>query len=184
MLDINMKNLPKILLTVGFFMLVAGLGASYIAELKADHKEVNRRMVDVNDTYKSFNINIKLFEEEREILHKSTLSDTYYDVFYINDKGIKNSLSNYEAMLDEIHKKVENLDSLCEDVYFTNKSANNKCKDYKYVYEQANNIFVNDISDYNKKVETFNSNSTNKLQLYKTDKDYIDYNSDKKYDGK
>ena len=185
MLEINMKNLPKILLTVGFFMLVTGCGASYITGLKEDHQNVNKRMVDVSETYKAFETNTKLFEEERDILHKTTLSDTYYDVFYTNDKGIKNALSNYEAMLDEIYKKVTTLDSLCKNIYYSDKEVNNKCNEYKFVYEQVHNIFINDILEYNETVNNFNRNDKNKqLNLYETNKKYVDYNNDKKYAGK
>ena len=184
MFEINMKNLPHILLVMGFFMLVVGCGSSYISGLQNDHKKVNKRMHDVTDTYKEFTINVKLFNEERDILHKTTLSNTYYDVFYTNDKGIKNSISNYEAMLDEINKKVVSLDNLCADVYYVDKDINNNCKTYKEVYEKVNNIFINDVKDYNNNVYKYNQHNEKQLGAYETKKKYIDYNKDNKFDGK
>ena len=184
MLNINMKNLPHILLTVGFFLLVMGCGTSYISGLKADHNNVTRRMVSVLDVYKNFETSSKIFEEKRNILFKTTLSDSYYDIFYTNDSGIKKVLAGYEEVLDDVKSNVDTLDDLCENVYYESKDVNTKCEDYKIVYEKINNIFVTDISNYNKNIKVYNSHNKSKLKFFKTSKDYIDYNKDHKYDGK
>ena len=184
MLKINMKNLPRILLTVGFFMLVMGCGTSYISGLQADHKNVNKRMVDVVGIYKEFEAASKVFEEKRDILYKTTLSDSYYDIFYTNDKGIKSVLDGYEKVVDDVGIRVAALDDLCNNVYYSSRDVNNKCIGYKSVYEKINNIFVTDINNYNKNIKVYNSHNKSKLEKYRTNRKYIDYNKDKKIDGK
>ena len=70
-------------------------------------------------------------------------------------------------------------------MYYPDSNTNNKCSNYKVIYEQVANYFVSDIANYNKNVKQCNKSITdNKISIYKTNKKYIDYNNDKKYDGK
>ena len=52
------------------------------------------------------------------------------------------------------------------------------------IYEQVNNYFVGDIKTYNKNVIAYNSINVNKVNVYQTSRNYIDYNKDKSFDGK
>ena len=79
--------------------------------------------------------------------------------------------------------------SMCGDIYFTDTSTNNKCSSYDSVYEQIVNAFVSDVNLYNKSIDSYNKyqkelNSGLSLNKYKTSKKFIDYNKDKKYEGK
>ena len=81
------------------------------------------------------------------------------------------------------------MNSLCEDVYYNDLSVNNQCGNYKNIYEQVNNYFVSDIKLYNDNVSKYNDYqksiySSLIINNYDTNKNYIDYNGDKKYEGK
>lgn len=186
-----MKNrkIAYVLMTMSFVMIVAGGMSSFVINLKADKDATYKRMDDVSDAFENFSANTSVFEEYRDNLYNSTLGNLTYDTMYRQDKDIKNSLSNYENLVDELKKNTGYLDRLCEDVYYPNSEVNNKCYNYKSIYEQVVNYFVSDINVYNNSVDKYNSyqaglNINSKLAKYTTKKTYIDYNKDKKFDGK
>ena len=108
---------------------------------------------------------------------------------YTNDLIIKNKLSNYENLVDELEKNTNNLNKLCDDAYYPESKINNICLNYKSIYEQVINYFVSDIKTYNKNVVSYNNYQATlatglSVIKYNTNKKYIDYNNDGKYDGK
>ncbi len=183
------KRIAYVLMTISFIMIMSGSVSSFVAGLKQDQAEMYRRVYVVNDEFEVFSTNTSVFEEYRDNLYKDYLSDFFYDTMYENDSTLKNSLSNYENIVDEIQKSVSKLDSLCKNVYYPNSEANSKCLNYKSIYEQVVNYFVSDIQLYNSYVIKYNEYAKDKekylsIDQYSTKKDYIDYNQDKKYDGK
>ncbi len=170
-------------LGMSFLMIFGGAFSCYIDGLKKDHEMVNTRIVDVNNTYEELTTNVSLFEDEREKLYGTSLKETYFDSFYSTNKEIIEKLSNFEAMVSEIEKKTKVMDNLC-DTYYMDANANNKCSNYKLIYEQVNNYFVGDIKTYNKNVIAYNSVNVNRVNVYQTSRNYIDYNKDKSFDGK
>ena len=183
MADNKHKKTIYILLSISFLMIFGGAFSCYIDGLKKDHEEVSKRALDVNNTYEELTTNVSLFEDERERLYGTSLNETYFDNFYKTNSEIIEKLSNFESMVNEMEKKVKYLDSIC-DVYFMDPSANTKCSNYKLIYEQVNNYFVGDIENYNKNVITYNSTNVNRVNIYKTNRKYVDYNNDKTMDGK
>ena len=74
-------------------------------------------------------------------------------------------------------------------IYYNDASVNSQCSNYKNIYEQVINYFVGDIKLYNDNVLKYNEyqksiQSSLLVNNYVTDKNYIDYNGDKKYEGK
>lgn len=59
---LNKTKLPYFLLGIGLFMIFGGGGSLFIAELKQDHEEVNKRQVNVKEIYNTFSHNVELFE--------------------------------------------------------------------------------------------------------------------------
>ena len=186
---INGKNFAFFLMSIGCLLIFSGCVSSFIIELRTDKETVMARMVDVSDTFEDFSTEVSLYEEQRDLLYGQVLSNLYYDTMYFEDVNVKNRLSNYEAIVDQIDKKRVQLDTLCHEVYYPDGSINSKCMNYKSIFEQVNNYFVADISFYNKTVEEYNLyakslGSTNLISKYKITRDYIDFNNDKKYDGR
>ncbi len=183
------KKLPFILMAISFVMIVSGCVSSFVFNLRSDQQKVRSRMTEVSDSFEEFSTNTSLFEEMRDELYTNVLKSVYYDSLFQDDELIKNKLSNYENMVDELGKQVKLLDKMCEDVYYPESSVNNKCNNYKTIYEQVVNYFVGDIILYNNNIKSYNNyQATNGSNLllneYKTTKKYIDYNNDKEYEGK
>ena len=181
-----MKNskLPYILFAVGLFLIMGGSFSMYINGLKEDHANVEANGKKVLKNYEKFNKDVIDFENARESLYSSVLESSSYDEYFVNDQSIKQAFLDFENKVNTIQYLVGDLNELCDDSYYSDNSINKKCKDYKLVYEQVNNFFVGDVSTYNKNIETYNDVNENKLETYKTTRDYIDYNKDKEYDGR
>ena len=185
----NYRKIAFILMTVGFVMIMSGSVSSFVLGLQADREETYKRIEIVNDQFEVFSTNTSVFESFRDDLYNNILGNVYYDTMYNDDKKIKEKLSNYENLVDEMSKNVVELNKLCEDVYYPDSKTNSKCSNYKSIYEQVVNYFVSDIYLFNKNVTKYNDyqksqNKDLKVDKYKTNKKYIDYNNDEKYDGK
>lgn len=185
----NYRKLAVMMMTISFVLIISGGVSSFVIGLKKDREETYNRMYKVDDEFEVFSTNTSVFESTRDELYNVVLSNVYYDTMYQEDKDVKNKLSNYENLVDELTKNTNNLDKLCNNMYYSKKETNVKCVNYKSIYEQVVNYFVNDIKVYNDNVDKYNkyqeeNNSALKISKYRTNKKYIDYNGDKKFDGK
>ena len=183
------KKIAHILMTISFVMIMAGGVSSFVLGLKADKLETQKRISVVNNEFEVLSTNTTIFENLRDELYTKVLSNVYFDTMYKDDKTVKEKLSNYENLVDELEKTTVQLDNLCKNVYYPDMETNTKCGNYKSIYEQVNNYFISDIEVYNKNVEKYNKDQESKkskllIDDYTTRRDYIDYNGDKKYDGK
>ena len=157
--------------------------------LQEDKQQTYKRIEVVKDNFNVFNNNTTAFETARDELYKDVLANVYYDSMPETDAAVKSKLSNYENLVDELGKNAKALEKLCDEVYYPDSEANSNCNNYKNIYEQVVNYFVSDVKVYNKNVKSFNEyqksqNSAVTIKEYETNKKYIDYNQDKKYDGK
>jgi len=185
----NNKKMITGIITLSFVLIMAGGVSSFVLGLKEDKEEILKRINYVNDEFETFSTNTSVFESFRNDLYNVVLSNVYYDTMYDEDKTVKNKLSNYESLVDELTKNTKKLDGLCNDVYYPDSKVNTKCSNYKLIYEQVINYFVSDINTYNENVNKYNeyqknNNSDLRVDKYRTNKKYIDYNNDKEYDGK
>lgn len=185
----NSKKIALAMITLSFILIISGGVSSFVLGLKKDKEEILKRINEVNDEFEVFSTNTSVFEEFRDELYNVVLSNVYYDTMYDEDKSVKNKLSNYENLVDELTRNTKKLNNLCEDVYYPDSKVNTKCNNYKSIYEQVVNYFVSDINVYNENVKKYNdyqknNNSDLRVNKYKTNKKYIDYNNDKEYDGK
>ena len=150
----------------------------YIRDCKKEIERIDDLLILTDPSVES------RLENARESLYSSVLESASYDEYFVNDQSIKQAFLDFENKVNTIQYLVGDLNELCDDSYYSDNSVNKKCKDYKLVYEQVNNFFVGDVSTYNKNIETYNEVNENKLETYKTTRDYIDYNKDKEYDGR
>ena len=177
----NVRKIAYGLLALSLVLIISGGFSSFLTGLRKDKENTLNLMKVVDDEFETFSANTSVFESSREDLYADLLEGVVCEQFISNDVAIKNRLSNYENLVDELSKNAKKLDKLCVDVYYPNSSTNNKCLNYKNIYEQVNNYFVTDIYNYNKNVKACNGTT---IKEYKTKKKYIEYNGDKKYDGK
>ena len=183
----NYKRISLLIMTLSFILIIAGGVSSFVFGLQKDREESYNRIYEVNDQFEIFSSNTTAFEEARDELYNVVLSNVYYDTMYQEDNSVKNKLSNYEHLVDELTKNTNNLNKLCDNMYYTDSSASSKCNNYKSIYEQVVNYFVSDIHVYNDNVDKYNeyqNDSSLNIDKYVTKKNYIDYNNDKRYDGK
>ena len=185
----NYKKIAMGMMTLSFILIISGGVSSFVLGLKKDKDEIYNRINEVNDEFEVFSTNTSVFESKRDDLYNVVLSNVYYDTMYDEDNKVKNEISNYEHLVDELTKNTKKLDRLCNDVYYPDSKVNTKCNNYKSIYEQVVNYFISDIKVYNDNVNKYNeyqkeNNSDLRVDKYKTDKKYIDYYNDKEYDGK
>ena len=185
----NLRKISFTIMTFSFVLMMAGGVSSFVLGLQQDREATLKRMYKVDDEFEVFSANTSVFEENRDELYNVVLSNVYYDTMYDDDKDVKNKLSNYEHLVDELTKNTNKLDKLCTNMYYSESATNSRCTNYKSIYEQVVNYFVSDIKVYNENINKYNKyqeekGSSLRLDSYKTKKVYIDYNNDKKFDGK
>lgn len=185
----NIRKIAYGILCIGLVLLISGCFSSFLISLQKDRSEVLRRMDDLDGEFETFSTNTSIFEEVRDELYNEVFGNVYYETMFDSDDSVKNKLSNYENLVDELVKNTKKLDKLCNNVYYPSSDINSKCENYKVIYEQVNNYFVTDIKVYNENVKKFNDyqksiNSAKSVKEYNTKKKYIDYNGDKEFDGK
>lgn len=185
----NSKKIAYMLITFSFIFIISGGVSSFLIGLKDDRVATLKRIDEVKDEFEVFSTNTSVFESFRDDLYNKVFANVYYETMHLNDAAVKNKLSNYENLVDELTKNTNSMNELCNDMYYPDSDINSKCNNYKSIYEQVVNYFVSDISVYNSHIDKFNqfqaaANTGLKLEYYTTDKKFIDYNKDKKFDGK
>ena len=183
------RKISFIMILVSIFMITSGCLSSLILGLKEDKKMTNMRMEEVDLEYEDYSTMVSLFEEERDSIYENVFTKITYENMYSNNKYITNKLSNYEAMVDEMHKNINKLDKLCDDMYYPKSSVNSICNNYKIIYEQVNNYFVMDIDTYNENIDKYNEyikgvDPNLVLKKYNTKKKYTDFDKDGEIIGK
>lgn len=189
---IRRKHRKKFIALLVLLVVFLGLGVGavfFVFDLRRDKKATRKQMTVVLEGYNKFNNNIDKFNDLRNDIYVNLFENTYYDTLVSNDSEFKTTLKEYEKSVDDVTKSVKNLEKLCFGIYYPDKSINAKCNEFGGVYEQIVNAFISDINLYNNNIKDFNdyskeSGSDIKLDTYSTKKKYIDYNKDKKYDGK
>lgn len=184
-----MKKLSILLFVFGFLFIFSGVGVGFISDLKKDREATLERMEDVKVQYRSFSDSIDVFNDLRNSLYLNVFENVYIDTMASNDVAVKEMLFNYESSVNGVTTAVLELSNLCGDIYFFDDNINEKCSGFSNVYEQVVNAFVSDVELYNNNILQYNeyqkeSEEATLLESYVTEKEYIDYNNDKKFDGK
>lgn len=187
-----MKNKKRVIFwIVCIVVFLAGVGFCifFINDLKKDKSATRGQMSVVEDQYKKFSDQMDLYNDSRNNLYVELFDNTYYDTLYSNDEKFKGMLKEYEKTVDDLTDTVKELDKLCTNVYYPDSSINLKCDEYSNVYEQIVNAFVSDINLYNDNIKSYNgyceeNGNSNYLNSYPTEKKFIDYDKDKRFDGK
>lgn len=180
----------KILATLGIFLIVVGMVTNFVTSLKTDKQEINKRMKVITGTYEVFKTNANTFSSLRDDLYTNVFSEIYYETLKENIAIYKTKLAEYEKSLEQIETEALTLQKNCRGVYYPEAEVNTKCTTYAKSYEEMVNYFVNDVTQVNNNIEEYNKYQTENatgnplLEKYKTKKQYIDFNKDKKFEGK
>ena len=157
--------------------------------IKKDQRATKERIEEIATVYHKFSEEVDKFNDIRNDLYLNVFDNIYYETLAQEDASVQEKLSNYEVIVDEVYKVTSQLKSLCGNIRFTDSSTKNKCDTYASVYEQIANAFVTDVNTYNKNIDGYNEyqqelNTGLSLERYVTSKNFVDYNNDKKYEGK
>lgn len=183
------KTKILIIILVALFLIFCVLVVWLFISFKMDKEQTNGQMSKVNDVYDEFSLEIDNFNDVRNQLYLDVFENTYYDSLSTNDVKFKEAFTNYEKIVDVVVGKALRLEKYCKNVYYADSKVNTKCNEYGVVYEQVINAFVSDVKLYNKNIENYNEYQSDNggtlfLNSYVTKKKYLDYNGDKKYQGK
>jgi len=179
----------KIIMIIIPIVIVDSIITYFIINFNNDKKETLDKMDNISTSYEEFKEVVLEFNQVRQDLYSNVFNGIYYDTLKVNYNVWKDKFSKYEDVVDGINKDSDFLKKYCKDVYYPQQEINNKCNAFSIAYEEVNNLFVYDIELFNKNISNYNKyieeqGNSNKLDLYVTNKKYIDYDKDGEYIGK
>lgn len=179
-----------IMILIGFLLIVIGIISYIIINYNDDQAEVKKRMDIVLNTYDTFKTDVDSFNTIRDNIYNEVLQDMYYETLKNNDTRFKELFNSYKKSLEVIDKDYKKIEDKCINVLHPNADVNNKCEAMIVGYEEVVNTYISDVESYNKNITSYNSflketNSTDtSLEEIKLDRDYLDVNGDREYNGK
>ena len=180
-----------IMILIGFLLIVIGIISYIIINYNSDQAEVKKRMETVRDSYEVFKTNVESFNSIRDNIYTNVFTDDmYYQTLKDSDASFKELFNNYKDNLDKIDKDYDDVKDKCINVLHPEADVNNKCEAIVSSYEEVVNTYISDVSSYNNLITSYNkwlsdTNSSDvKLEEIKLDRDYIDINGDREYNGR
>lgn len=180
-----------IMILIGFLLIVIGIISYIIINYNSDQAEVRKRMETVRDSYEAFKTDVESFNSIRDNIYNSVITDNmYYQTLKDNDASFKELYKSYSDSLDKIDKDYMKVKDKCINVLHPEADVNNKCEAIVSSYEEVVNTYISDVNNYNNLITSYNkwlsdTNSSDvKLEEIKLDRDYIDINGDREYNGR
>ena len=180
-----------IMILIGFLLIVIGIISYIVINYNDDQAEVRKRMETVRDSYEAFKTDVESFNSIRDNIYNSVITDNmYYQTLKDNDASFKELYKSYSDSLDKIDKDYMKVKDKCINVLHPEADVNNKCEAIVSSYEEVVNTYISDVSSYNNLITSYNkwlsdTNSSDvKLEEIKLDRDYIDINGDREYNGR
>ncbi len=180
-----------IMILIGFLLIVIGIISYIVINYNDDQAEVKKRMETVRDSYEAFKTDVESFNSIRDNIYNSVITDNmYYQTLKDNDASFKELYKSYSESLDKIDKDYMKVKDKCINVLHPEADVNNKCEAIVSSYEEVVNTYISDVNNYNNLITSYNkwlsdTNSSDvKLEEIKLDRDYIDINGDREYNGR
>lgn len=180
-----------IMILIGFLLIVIGIISYIVINYNDDQAEVRKRMETVRDSYEAFKTDVESFNSIRDNIYNSVITDNmYYQTLKDNDASFKELYKSYSNSLDKIDKDYMKVKDKCINVLHPEADVNNKCEAIVSSYEEVVNTYISDINSYNNLITSYNkwlsdtNSSDAKLEEIKLDRDYLDINGDREYNGK
>lgn len=180
-----------IMILIGFLLIVIGIISYIIINYNSDQAEVKKRMETVRDSYEAFKTDVESFNSIRDNIYTNVFTDDmYYQTLKDNDASFKELYKSYSESLDKIDKDYDGVKDKCINVLHPEADVNNKCEAIVSSYEEVVNTYISDVSSYNNLITSYNkwlsdtNSSDTKLEEIKLDRDYLDINGDREYNGK
>ena len=180
-----------IMILIGFLLIVIGIISYIVINYNDDQAEVKKRMEAVRDSYETFKTDVEAFNSIRDDIYTNVFTDDmYYQTLKDNDASFKELYKSYSESLDKIDKDYSGVKDKCINVLHPEADVNNKCEAIISGYEEVVNTYISDVSSYNNLITSYNkwlsdtNSSDTKLEEIKLDRDYIDINGDREYNGR
>ena len=180
-----------IMILIGFLLIVIGIISYIIINYNSDQAEVRKRMETVRDSYESFKTDVDSFNSIRDDIYTNVFTDDmYYQTLKDNDASFKELYKSYSESLDKIDKDYSGVKDKCINVLHPEADVNNKCEAIVSSYEEVVNTYISDVNNYNNLITSYNkwlsdtNSSDTKLEEIKLDRDYLDINGDREYNGR
>ena len=180
-----------IMILIGFLLIVIGIISYIVINYNDDQAEVKKRMEAVRDSYETFKTDVEAFNSIRDDIYTNVFTDDmYYQTLKDNDASFKELYKSYSESLDKIDKDYSGVKDKCINVLHPEADVNNKCEAIVSSYEEVVNTYISDVSSYNNLITSYNkwlsdtNSSDAKLEEIKLDRDYLDINGDREYNGK
>ena len=180
-----------IIILIGFLLIIGGIISYIVTNYNSNQAEVRKRMEMVRDSYKIFKTDVETFNGIRDDIYTNVFTeDIYYQTLKDNDIRFKEIFDNYKDTLETIDKDYNKIEDKCINVLHPEADVNNKCEAIVSSYEEVVNTYISDVSSYNNLITSYNkwlsdtNSSDTKLEEIKLDRDYIDINGDREYNGR
>lgn len=180
-----------IIILIGFLLIIGGIISYIVTNYNSNQAEVRKRMEMVRDSYKIFKTDVEAFNGIRDDIYTNVFTeDIYYQTLKDNDIRFKELFDNYKDTLETIDKDYNKIEDKCINVLHPEADVNNKCEAIVSSYEEVVNTYISDVSSYNRLITSYNkwlsdtNSSDTKLEKIKVDREYLDINGDREYNGK
>ena len=175
-----------IIILIGFLLIIGGIISYIVTNYNSNQAEVRKRMEMVRDSYKIFKTDVETFNGIRDDIYTNVFTeDIYYQTLKDNDIRFKELFDNYKDTLETIDKDYNKIEDKCINVLHPEADVNNKCEAIVSSYEEVVNTYISDVSSYNRLITSYNKwLSDTKLEKIKVDREYLDINGDREYNGK
>ncbi len=180
-----------IIILIGFLLIIGGIISYIVTNYNSNQAEVRKRMEMVRDSYKIFKTDVETFNGIRDDIYTNVFTeDIYYQTLKDNDIRFKELFNNYKGTLETIDKDYNKIEDKCINVLHPEADVNNKCEAIVSSYEEVVNTYISDVSSYNRLITSYNkwlsdtNSSDTKLEKIKVDREYLDINGDREYNGK
>ena len=180
-----------IIILIGFLLIIGGIISYIVTNYNSNQAEVRKRMEMVRDSYKIFKTDVEIFNGIRDDIYTNVFTeDIYYQTLKDNDIRFKELFDNYKDTLETIDKDYNKIEDKCINVLHPEADVNNKCEAIVSSYEEVVNTYISDVSSYNRLITSYNkwlsdtNSSDTKLEKIKVDREYLDINGDREYNGK
>lgn len=158
------------------------LGIRFVKKVKEDQKITEENIKIIEKSYNNITEKVIDYNQSRNEIAEF-INNFYYDTIEKKYNDNLEALIKYDSVVKKITKEVQILDEKCNMIY-TDTNINNICNNYKKEYEIIINLYVNDVNNYNTKINSYNQANKKELELFKIDYEYVDYNNDQIYEMK
>ena len=177
------KRWISVILIIIIILIIGGI-IKFIIDLNKEKAMTEETISLINSSYQELENNVREYNKYRGLI-SDNLSSYYKDSFLAKYNDLISNFEEYDKIILNISNNIDTIKNNCGDSLFANSEINDICNSYKSSYEEIVNVYIGDINNFNKFVNTYNSETGEELNKIKSSviDNYIDYNNDGEYRG-